>query len=47
MEEHFRGSKGDQARKGAIQTRVKGDGVGAVDLMLELFSIYTGGWGRR
>ena len=45
MEVHFRGSKGDQARKGAVLTRVKGEGIGAVDLMLELLSIYEGGGG--
>lgn len=42
MEVHMRGSKGDQARKGAVLVRVKKEGGGAVDLMLELLSIYEG-----
>ena len=47
VEVRFRGSKGDQMRKGAVLTRVRGGpprpvGVGgnAVDLMIELLSCY-------
>ena len=47
VEVRFRGSKGDQLRKGAVLTRVRcgpalrvGDGGGAVDLMIELMSCY-------
>ena len=47
VEVRFRGSKGDQLRKGAVISRVRagsprpvGAGGGAVDLMLELMSCY-------
>ena len=47
VEVRFRGSKGDQLRKGAVLTRARkgpprpvGDGGGAVDLMIELLSCY-------
>ena len=47
VEVRFRGSKGDQLRKGAVVTRVRkgpsmrvGESGGAVDLMIELMSCY-------
>ena len=47
VEVRFRGSKGEQLRKGAVVTRVRkgpsmrvGEGGGAVDLMIELMSCY-------
>ena len=47
VEVRFRGSKGDQLRKGVVISRVRagsprpvGAGGGAVDLMLELMSCY-------
>ena len=47
VEVRFRGSKGDQLRKGPVVTRVRkgpsmrvGEGGGAVDLMIELMSCY-------
>ena len=47
VEVRFRGSKGDQLRKGAVVTRVRkgpsmrvGEGGGAVDLMIQLMSCY-------
>ena len=46
VEVRFRGSKGDQGRKGAVLVRTKGDGGGggeAVELLQELYQIH----GRR
>lgn len=43
VEVRFRGSKGDQGRKGAVIVRTRGEGGGAVGLLVELFSMYSSG----
>ena len=47
VEEHFRGSKGDQGRKGVVLVRIKSDGHNGgevVNLLLELYRMDGGRW---